>query len=136
MALDVEKIVKDWINSRTDLVGPSRPIKAGAHLKNIRHQGCYAFLIAIGTPIDLTAERPIGRARISATINGATKEIASKGAIAYASVLETLTGAPEKAGDYKILVVDNISGPLPIDDQQTTREQFRYLVDADFWLTV
>jgi hypothetical protein len=136
MALDVEDIVRRWISNRTDLSGPGKPLTRGALLKHSRSEGCYAFIIAVGTPNDLTAERSVGRARISATIHGRTKEVAAKAAVAYATVLESLKGAPEQAGDYKILVVDNISGPLPLDDHLTTREEFRYLVDADFWLSV
>lgn len=133
--LDVEGIVCRWINTRDDFTGPGKPLDAGAHLKYIRHQGTYAFIIAVGTPVDLTEEVPIARARISATIFGRTKEAASRGAIAYGSVLERIQlGNREKMGDYWCIALDNISGPLPVDDQQTTREQFRYLVDADFWI--
>jgi hypothetical protein len=89
----------------------------------------------VGTPADLTAETPVGRARISATIYASTKQAAANAAVAYANLLESINGAPVKAGDYKILMVDNISGPIPIDDQLTTREEFRYLVDADFWIS-
>lgn len=134
MAYDAEGIVKNWINSRSDLVGPSKPLVRGAHLKRIRSQGVYAMIMTVGTPGDLTAERPIGRARISATIYASTKQAAAIAAVAYMTVLESINGVPEKAGDYKILVVDNITGPIPIDDQLTTREEFRYLVDADFWI--
>lgn len=136
MALDAEGILKDWINTRSDLVGPGKPLTRGAFLKRIRSQGVYAHLITVGTPNDLTAETSVGRARISATFYAATKKASSDAAVAYASILESLNGSPERAGDYRILIVDNISGPLPIDDQLTTREEFRYLVDADFWITV
>jgi hypothetical protein len=136
MALDTEGIVKDWINTRDDLVGTGKPLERGAFLKRLRSQGVYAHILSVGTPIDLTAETPVGRARISATIYASTKKASAEAAVAYTSVLESLNGSPEKAGDFKILVVDNIAGPTPIDDQLTTREEFRYLVDADFWITV
>ncbi len=134
--LDVEGIVCTWMNTRTDLVGPSRPINAGAHLKRIRHQGCYAYVIAVGTPADMVEDVPIGKARISVTIYGATKQIAANGAVAYGTILERIAlGFSEKMGDYKCIAVDNIIGPTPVDDQLTTREEHRYLVDADFWIT-
>jgi hypothetical protein len=134
--LDVEGIVCDWLNTRTDLVGPTRPLNAGAHLKRIRHQGCYAYVIAVGTPADLVHDVPIGKARISVTVYGMTKEVAARGAIAYGSILERIAlGVTEKMGDYKCIAVDNIIGPTPVDDQLTTREEHRYLVDADFWIT-
>lgn len=134
--IDVEGIVCDWLNTRTDIVGPSRPLNAGAHLKRIRHQGCYAYIIAVGTPADLVQERAIGKARISVTVYGMTKEVAANGAIAYGTLLEHIAlGHPEKMGDHVCLTVDNIIGPTPVDDQLTTREEHRYLVDADFWIT-
>lgn len=135
MALDCEGIVRDWINTRDELVGPGKPLVRGAHLKRLRSPGIYALILTVGTPADLTAETPVGRARISATIYASTKQAAANAAVAYANLLESVNGAPVTAGDYKILMVDNISGPIPIDDQLTTREEFRYLVDADFWIT-
>lgn len=134
--LDMEGIVRDWINSRDDLVGEGRPLTRGAYLKRLRSQGAYAFLISVGTPGDLSAEVPIARARVSATIYGRTKEVSSNAATAYMTVLESVNGKPETVGAYRILVVDNITGPLPLDDQLTTREEFRYLVDADFYVSL
>jgi len=134
--LDVEGIVCDWLNTRTDIVGPTKPLNAGAHLKRIRHQGCYAYIIATGTPADLVQEVPTGKARISVTIYGMTKEVAARGAVAYGTILERIAlGVTEKMGDYKCVAIDNITGPTPVDDQLTTREEHRYLVDADFWIT-
>lgn len=135
MMLDVEKIVKDWINSRNDLVGDGKPIKRGAFLKRLSSEGTYVQIMAIGTPVSLTAESPTARSRISGTVYGGTKQAACNAAVAYVTVLEKLQGQVEHAGDYKVLVVDNISGPLPLDDHLTTREQFRYQVDADFYVS-
>ena len=135
MALDIEGIVKSWINTRSDLVGDGKPIRRGAFLKRQRSEGSYIHIIGIGTPTDITAEQPIARARISATCYAATKQASCNAAVAYATVLESLNGKVEKAGDYKILVVDNMSGPTPLDDQLTSREEFRYLVDADFYVS-
>ena len=133
--LDVEGIVTDWINSRADLVGNGKPIKRGAHLKRLRSEGTYIQIMAIGTPASLTAESPTARARISGTLYASTKQAACNAAVAYVTVLEKLQGAVERAGDYKILIVDNITGPLPLDDQLTTREEFRYQVDADYYVS-
>lgn len=135
MALDIEGIVSKWINTRADLVGPGKPVRRGAFLKRQKTEGSYLFIIAVGTPGDLTAEMPVARARISATSYATTKEASSRAAVAYTNILETLTGKPEIMGDYRCLVVDNITGPLPLDDHLTTREEFRYLVDADFYIT-
>lgn len=133
--LDIEGIVRDWINTRSDLVGPGRPLTAGAHLKRIRHHGCYAYVISIGTPTRLVTEVPTGKARISVTVYGITKDVAVRGAVAYGNILEQIQlGHRERMGDHVCLAVDNIVGPTPIDDQLTTREEYRYLVDADFWV--
>lgn len=133
--LDVEGIVKDWINTRSDFVGPGKPVERGAFLKRQKGAGNYLLVISIGTPLDLTAERPVARARISVTSYATTKQASNNAAIAYGNVLETLTGRPEPMGDYRCLVVDNITGPLPLDDHLTNREEFRHLVDADFYIT-
>lgn len=137
MALDGEGIVRNWINTRTDLVGQGRPVQHGAHLKRLRSPaaGAYAYILGIAQGPDLTAETPVSRCRVSATFYAGTKESASVAAVAYATVLETLNGRPEAMGDFKCLIVDSISGPNPINDQDTTREQYRYLVDADFYIT-
>lgn len=135
--LDAEAVVRDWVNNHPVLSGPGNPLAAGAHLKRIRHQGVYAFLLTVGTPADIVHEVPVGKARISATIYGPTKEAASRGAVAYGSLLEQIQlGHQERMGDYTCVMVDNITGPIPVDDALTTREEFRYLVDADFWITV
>jgi len=135
VALDVRGIVKNWINTRTDLVGHGKPVSRGAFLKLQRAQGTYLYVTVVGTPPDLTAETPVARARVSVIAYGSTMLASSNAAVAYATVLESLTGKPEKMGDYRCLVVDNLSLPLPLDDHLTDREEFRHQVDADFWIT-
>jgi hypothetical protein len=138
MALDGEGIVRSWINDSSGLTGEGKPIRHGAHLKRLRSpgSGAYIRLLSIGAGPDLTAETPVSRVRLSATVYAGTKEASASAAVAYATVLEGMNGAPVRMGDYRCLLVDAISGPLPIDDQDTTKEQFRYMVDADFYLTV
>lgn len=137
MAVDAEGAVKDWVNGRTDLVGKSGPIPLGAHLGRLRSPGSRAYvrLLRVGGTRALTAESPVDQARISATVYGTTKEVAAQAAVAYTNALEGLSGAPTPMGPLVIChIVDNITGPLAIDDSDTTREQYRYLVDADFYL--
>jgi hypothetical protein len=139
MALDAKGIVRDWINTRTwDLVGPGNPLANGAHLKRLRGPatGAYLRLTTIGGGSALTAENPVHRARLSATIYAASQGAADNAAVAYASLLETFIGKPVPMGDYRCLIVDNLSGPVQIDDSESTKEQYRCLVDADFYLTV
>ena len=137
MAVDAEGAVRDWINGRTDLAGEGMPLTHGAHLGRLRSpaSGTYAYLLRIGGTRALTAERPVDQARISATVYGTTKETACLAATAYTTALEELDGIPTRMGPLAVCVtVDNISGPLPIDDHETNREQYRYVVDADFYL--
>lgn len=134
--LDIEGLVKDWINSKTEtLVGPGKPVERGAHLKRLRSQGSYLYLLTVSTPGDWFAETSVARARVSATAYATTKGAASRAAVAYTTLLEEMRGQPEIVGDYKLLVVDNITGPIPLDDTLTTREEFRYLIDADFYFS-
>lgn len=139
MAVDAEGAVRDWINSRTDLVGQGRPLQLGAHLGRLRSpgRGSYALLLRVGGTGALTAERPVDQARISATIYGTTKETAAQAAVAYANAVQELDGRPTAMGPLVVCnTVDNLSGPLAIDDTDTNREQYRYVVDADFYLVL
>lgn len=138
MAVDAEGAVKAWIDSlTTDLVGLGNPLQHGAHFNRLRSPatGAYALLYRVGGSRALTAERPYDLARISATIHGLTKETACRAAVAYVNALEAVNGAPVVMGDAVCQVVDNITGPLAIDDSTTDREQYRYLVDADFFFS-
>jgi hypothetical protein len=137
MAVDAEGAVRAWVNGRTDLVGEGRPLPLGAHLARLRSpaQGAYIRLLRVGGVRALTAETPFDQARISGTIYGTTKETAAQAAAAYATVLEGLQGDPVMMSPgVECKVVDNITGPIALDDSDSGREQYRYLVDADFFL--
>jgi hypothetical protein len=139
MAVDAEGAVKAWIDSRTeDLVGLGNPLTHGAHFNKLRSPatGAYALLYRIGGGRAFTAERPWDQARISATIYAPTKEGACRAAVAYVNALESVNGASVRMGDAVCQVVDNITGPLAIDDSSTGHEQHRYIVDADFYLAL
>jgi hypothetical protein len=136
MAVDAEAAVKAWLNARLDLVGQGRPIPLGAHLGRLRSpgRGAYAHLLRVGGSPSLTAESPVDRARVSATLYGTTKETACAAALAYATALERLDGIPTAMGPLVCATVDNITGPTALDDHESAREQYRYVVDADFYL--
>lgn len=129
--------VRDWLNGRTgDLVGPGKPISLGAFRAHPRSpgQGAYVLLSRIGGSQELTAEDGVDRARISASIFAGTDEAAELAATAYANAVTSLSGAPAAMGSAMALVADSISGPLLVDQHDSDREQFQYLVDADFYL--
>jgi len=133
--VDAEGALRDWINSVSGLTGQGNPISLGAHLKPLRSpaSGSYVRLLLLTSSPELTAERPIGRARVSGTIIGGTKEAASKAATAYANQLASLKGEPVLMGSCLCLIADNIVGPQAINDQDTDKNQYRYLVDADLY---
>lgn len=135
--VDAEGAVRDWINSVSGLTGQGNPISLGAHLKLLRSPaaGSYVRLLLLTSSPELTAENPVGRARISGTVYGGTKEAASKAATAYANALASLNGVRTPMGNVICLVADNIVGPQAINDQETDKNQYRYLVDADLYFT-
>lgn len=136
--VDAEGAVKEWVNSVPGLTGQGNPLSLGAHLKLLRSpaSGSYIHLLLLTGSPELTAENPVGRARIAGVIYGGTKEAASKGAVAYANKLTTLNGARTPMGANAVcLVADNITGPQAIDDQSTDKNQYRYQVDADLYFT-
>lgn len=137
MYVDAEGAVRDWVNSLTSLVGEGNPLLLGAHLDRLRSpaRGCYAWLLRVGGTPELTAERPVDRARISASIYGLTKESAAAAAVAYANALLTLEGRRTPMGlDVVCLAVDSIAGPTAIDPSSVTEDRHRYLVDCDLLL--
>lgn len=136
-AVDAEACVRAWVNGPAGLTGAGRPLPLGAHLTRLRSpaRGAYVLLSRVGGTSALTAERPVDQARVSASIYGRTKESAAAAAVAYANALEPLTlGVPAVMGAAKCVAVDDVAGPLAVDEHDTGREQFRYLVDASFFL--
>ena len=139
MAVDAEGAVKDWLNTRTDLVGRGNPIALGAHLTLLRSpgKGAYAYLQVINGVRALTAERPVHAARVSAQFRGTTRETAAHAATAYATALEAMDGVPTRMGPGVLChTVADITGPLlPSDEHESNRERWAYVVDADFYLS-
>ncbi|MEV0584105.1 hypothetical protein [Nonomuraea sp. NPDC050310] len=129
--------VREWVNAqRGTLTGPGTPIPQGAFRQQVRStaDGAYVVLSRVGGTGDLFAERPADRARISASIYAGTDGAAELAAVAYANAVEALSGTRTPMGDATCLVADNVTGPLLVDNHDTDREQFHYVVDADFYL--
>ncbi|MFB4306987.1 hypothetical protein [Actinomadura sp. GTD37] len=137
MAVDAEGAVKDWLNSRLDLVGHGNAIPLGAHLNRLRSpgKGAYAYLQLINGTRALAAEAPVHAARVSAMFYGTTRETASYAAVAYATALEALDGVPTPMGPGVLChTVADVTGPVPRDEHDSNREQWVYIVDGDFYL--
>lgn len=128
--------VRVWVNAQSALVGPGKPIAQGAFRQQIRStaDGAYLTLSRVGGTGDLFAESPADRARISASIYAGTDEAAELAAVAYTNALEALSGRPAVMGGSRCLVVDNIAGPLLVDNHDNDREQYHYVVDCDVYL--
>ncbi|MER7131255.1 hypothetical protein [Streptosporangium saharense] len=126
-------MVREWINGLDTLVGPGRPLSRGAFRQMPRSpaDGAYAVLSRIGRASDLVAEDTIDSPRISASIYAGTDEAAELAAVAYCNALDALRGAPSAMGDARCLVVEDIVGPLYVEDSD---QEHRYLVDASFFL--
>lgn len=129
-------IVRDWLNSIDTLTGSGKPIALGARRRHPRSpgQGAYALLSRIGRAADLVSEELLDSPRISASIYAGTDEAAELAAVAYANTVSSLTGSPVLMGDERCLVADDVVGPLLVDNHDSEREQWQYLVDASFYL--
>lgn len=128
-------LVRAWITAQPDLVGPGRPIALGAFRQHPRSpgQGAYVLLSRIGRAADLVAEDVLDSPRISASIYAGTDEAAEIAAAAYANAVARLSGAPAAVNDTAFLIADDIVGPLLVDNHDSEREQYQYLVDASFF---
>lgn len=133
--VDAEGVIRDWVNSLTNLVGPDNPLPLGAHLKRLRSpdSGAYVLLSLITGDDDYTAGGAT-RARISGAVYGITKADAGNAAAAYANAIRRLsvgnTVVGEAPNQTVILIADGITGPLYLVDG----DEERYIVDADFYL--
>jgi hypothetical protein len=137
--VDSEAAVRAWINANATLTGGTAPpLSQGAHLKRLDSvRGTYVHLLLIATTTGMTAEIPITQARISGTVYSGKKD-AEIGARALANELQSLivlSRFPVTMGAATCRAVDNVTGPLAFDDYESAHEQYRYLVDADFYLT-
>ncbi|WP_188188051.1 hypothetical protein [Nonomuraea sp. SYSU D8015] len=128
-------LVRAWITAQPDLVGPGRPIALGAFRQHPRSpgQGAYVLLSRIGRAADLVAEDVLDSPRISASIYAGTDEAAELAATAYANAVAALKGAPAAVDGHAFLVADDIVGPLLVDNHDSDREQWQFLVDASFY---
>lgn len=125
-----------WLNGIDTLTGPGNPIELGAFRAHPRSpsRGAYILLARIGRATDLVAEDRLDSPRISASIYAGTDEAAELAAIAYANTVSALAGSPAQMGDERCLVADDVVGPLAVDNHDSDREQWQYLVDASFYL--
>lgn len=128
--------VRAWVNSLDTLVGAGNPLTLGAFRQHPRSpgQGAYAVLSRIGRGADLIAEETVDSPRISASIFAGTDEAAEIAAVAYCNHLDALRGAPAAMGDAHCLAVEDIVGPLLVDNHDSDREQYQVMVDASFYL--
>lgn len=130
--VDVEAVLRAWLNSRSALVGPGNPLPLGCHLNRLRSpdRGAYALLERLGG-FDDPGEAPIDHARVSIQVYASTKQAAAVAATAVANELRTyLDGTPRAVtvdGATRYLRgVESITGPSNYPDG----DEDRYVVDA------
>jgi hypothetical protein len=134
-----EDAIRTWANMRTALVGAGRPLANGVHLSPpIRSpaQGAWALASRVGAgPGGVAEDGAVSVARIQFDVYSLDEIAAEKAAAAIATEIETLTGAPQAAGQVLILVHDNLSGPVFVPQPADSGEPFCFQVQADFMLT-
>lgn len=130
------KAVLAWVNSHTTLTGQGKPIALGGYRARPRSpgHGAYLTLHRLDGTDALIAEDAADQARIAGVIYAGTDEMAETAAVAYANALAALSGTPTAMGDATCLVVEDITGPLLVDERAGDGELFAYSVDADFFL--
>lgn len=128
--------IRAWINTHPTLSGAGKPLPLGAFRTQSRSpgQGAYVTLHRLDGTDALIAEEAADQARIAGVVYAGTDEAAETAAVAYANALAALSGTPTPMGDAICLVVDDITGPLLVDNQAGDGEQWAYEVDADFFL--
>jgi hypothetical protein len=135
--VDAEGLWKTWITAQTDVVGPGKPLTRGAFITTragVRspNNGAWAVISRIGGDQTWTAETDNDRARLSASIFGATRHLATLAANAYVNKLLQVSrlGGVLVADGIRLQTVDAISGPLYIPGGSKAEQ---LLVDADFY---
>jgi len=130
--VDAEGIVKDWLTSLSDLVGVGNPIPQGIHLIRLRspYTSAWAQLSVVGGDDDWIPDGGAHRARVSASIYGATRLGANTAAVAYANALRRIPITRPVVDGVRLATVAAMTGPLYIPDG----DDERYLVDADVYL--
>ncbi len=128
---DAAGAMRAWINGRTELVGLSKPLASGAHLKRLDSpaQQTYAFLEETLT-FASTEENPDMVATLSAQVYGGTREAASTAALALAEELTTgLCGcAVTTVPGVLLWVADDVQGPTWSPDREVPRYLLNFTV--------
>lgn len=122
---DATAAMAAWINARPTLVGLTKPLQLGAHLRKIGggEPKAYAFLEEnVSVRSDDSAENPDMMAALTAQVYGGTRESATKAAVALAEALSTeLCGCQAAVPGAVLFVSDDIQGPSWFPDGDTPR---------------
>ena len=141
MAVAAEVAVREWINSKTDLVGMGNPLALGAFLieQASPADGAYAVIARSSEGVTRVVSEPapgVGVARMQCLVYAGTEEASEPAAAALRRAFESLSGCPEPCGDTGVwaLVTENLIGPIFVPHQGDTGEIYAFQVDADFLL--
>lgn len=139
--VDAEAALHEWGNSRTDLVGPGRPVPLGFRFQQPESRrgatlrGVFALVEILGGDGNFVPEGGTMRARLSVRFIGDTRESCSRAAVAYCRALESIRPAADvrvQDGEVRVAFADGIAGP----SFTTFEDQTQYLVDCDLYLQV
>jgi len=135
----VELAVSQWTNAVTGLVGQGNPLAVGCFLQPpVRSpaEGAWSLVSRIAGGGGLVAEDGlVTTARMQWDVYCDDEVAAERAAAAIARAVETLTGAPQAAGDgMAVLVHDNLAGPVYVPQPASTDEPYLFQVQADLVL--
>lgn len=140
MSLPAERAVRAWANAQPGLVGADMPLALGVYLSQQRSpdSGSYAVLYRMSQAVlpVVAEDDAVDTARLSFMVYGGTEESAEAAAVALASTIQSLRGAPAPCPGtgINVLVHDNLSGPMFVAQPGAGGEQFSFEVAADFVL--
>lgn len=139
--IPAETTLRAWVNSKTGtLVGTGKPLAMGAFLRQQASpaDGAYAVVHSISKPPQIVSEPDPGLATVSVAflVYSPAEEVAELAAAALTSEIELLSGLPQQAGatGYRVMVADNIQGPLMVPQPADSGETYCFQLTADFTL--
>lgn len=133
--VDAVGVIAAWINDQTTgLVGAGNPLQKGATFKHLGGAASAVYALLEELPArqsDSGAEDPDMLAVVSFQVYGASREAATKGAVALAEAITGLRGMPAVVGTAKIWASDDVQGPYWAPDGDASR----LIVQATFRLS-
>jgi hypothetical protein len=130
--------VCDWTNAQAGLVGVGNPLEQGCFLApppRSPASGAWALVSRVGGGQPLVAEdTAVTTARMQWDVYCGDEVAGEAAATGIAAAVEDLNGSPVPAGTVRILVSDNLSGPVYVPQPADASEPYLFQVQADLVL--